>query len=283
MFLLEKPIPAFLISKSNITKTILFTAIFALAFINIYAPFGVNFWFDVSEVQLFFYSSLVILTGVLVIVLSRIIMFYYTRKKPINYLQYFAWVLAEIFSMSTVYTIFVKFFFEDQRLLPEIFKASAKNTALVLLLPYLISWLYISWREKTDQLEKLTDEKSEATNTKTMIPFYDEKGNLRFSVHLKDILYLEASDNYVEIFYTDVQKIARYLVRDTLKSLEQKLEGTGIIRCHRSYLVNFERVRILRKEKDGLKLELDVDQKCFLPVSKTYLNPVIEAFSKYTP
>jgi len=41
MFDWQEKIPAYLTEKSNIVRLILFTAAFALIFINLYAPFGV--------------------------------------------------------------------------------------------------------------------------------------------------------------------------------------------------------------------------------------------------
>ena len=76
----RKPVPAYLNEKGNIIRLILFTALFALVFINIYAPFGADRWFDVNQLEFFTYSSLVILAGVLVVVISRIIMYYHGRK-----------------------------------------------------------------------------------------------------------------------------------------------------------------------------------------------------------
>ena len=62
---LQKPIAPYLIEKRNIINLILFTALFALVFINIYSPFGADKWFNLTRFQFFTYSSLVILAGCL--------------------------------------------------------------------------------------------------------------------------------------------------------------------------------------------------------------------------
>jgi len=278
----ENSIPEYLTKKQNIIRTVLFTAVFALAFINFYAPFGMNKWNNITKIQLFLYSSLIILTGVMVIVISRIIMYYYGKNRQINYLKYVIWIIAEILSMAAFYAVFMKLFLHDKRLFTEIFKISIRNTSLVLLLPYSILTLYLSWRYKSKQLEELAYKEQYADSLKKMIPFHDEKGTLRFSILLEDLLYLEATDNYVTIFYIDNGKITKYLIRNSLKNLEPRLQPKNIMRCHRSYMVNFEKVKIMRKDKSGLYIELDIDQKISLPVSKTYVASVIEAFSIYT-
>lgn len=282
MFWLEHNIPSYLTSKSNIVKTVVFTALFALAFINFYAPFGVNKWFHLSQWQLFFYSSLVILTGVMVIVISRIIMYYFTQRYPMNYIQFLIWIFVEIVSMAFFYALFVKYALNEQRLFIEILKISVKNTALVLLIPYSVLSLYFSYQEKSKKLELLEGTGQSLERRKQMIPFHDENNNLKFSIKQGDLLYLEAMDNYVTIFYESTPKMAKYVIRNSLKNLEQRLSNLGIIRCHRSYLVNFEKVKLLKKEKEGLFLELDSVYSIKLPVSKTYVGKVSDAFSKYT-
>jgi len=282
MLIWEISIPEYLTKKQNIIRTVLFTAVFALAFINFYSPFGVNTRFNITtKIQLLLFSSLIILTGVLVIVISRIILYHYSKIRRINYFQYILWVIAEIISMAAFYTVFVKFILKDERYFTEIFKVSIKNTSLVLLLPYSILSLYFSWRFKSEQLEELSYKDKITDSSKKMIPFHDEKGTLRFSILLGDLLYLEATDNYVTIFYIDNGKITKYLIRNSLKNFEPKLQPKKIMRCHRSYMVNFEKVKIMRKDKGGLFLELDIEQKFSLPVSKTYVGAVIEAFSEY--
>jgi DNA-binding LytR/AlgR family response regulator len=76
-------------------------------------------------------------------------------------------------------------------------------------------------------------------------------------------------------------KVSKYLLRLTLKKIEENFFGTEIIRCHRSYIVNFEKVKVIRKDRDGLKLEFDNPLVSDIPVSKTYVNGVMQTFSKY--
>ncbi len=281
MFDFQKPIPAYLNEKQNIIRLILFTALFALVFINAYSPFGADRWFNLTSLEFFTYSSLTILIGVLVVVVSRIIMYHVSRKLPIYLWQYLLWIFAEIFSMALTYALFEKLFLKDSRFLPELIKNSLKNTALVLLLPYSILWLYFSWRDKKEQMERLEELPSNKDKTRNMIPFYDDKGMLKFSVKKENLLYLESAENYVSICYLNKDKVSKYLLRDTLKKIEENFSGSDIVRCHRSYMVNFEKVKVIRKEKDGLKLEFDNPSVMDIPVSKTYVSAVMHTFSKY--
>lgn len=281
MQIYEKAIPEYLVRQGNLMRLVIFTAIFAMAFINIYDPFKVGEFIHLSSLRFFLYSSIVILTGMLVVVISRIIMYFYSKKRRLNYWQYFLWVFIEILVMAFVYSIYVKFVLADGRDFMELFRISMKNTILVILLPYTIMWLYFSWQDKTLKLQELQSKSSLEEKPKTgMIAFRDEKDTLRLSVQQQDLLYLEAADNYVNIYYLDRDKVQKFMVRNSMKAYEMQFRDSRIIRCHRSYMVNLDKVKIIRKEKDGLHLELGTEPSISLLVSKTYILAVMEAFSK---
>ena len=277
----QKPIPPYLNEKQNIKRLILFTSFFALIFINAYSPFGADRWYNLTKLEFFTYSSLTILIGVLVVVISRILMYHWCKRHTINIWQYLIWIVAEIFSMALAYALFEKLFLKDIRLFTDLLKNSSRNTALVLLLPYSVLWLYFSWRDKKEQIERLEDSPLFSENSRNMIPFYDDKGILKFSIKKENLLYLESAENYVNICYLNKGKVSKYLLRDTLKKIEETFSGSEIIRCHRSYMVNFEKVKVIRKDRDGLKLGFDSPSVTDIPVSKTYVNTVMLTFSKY--
>ena len=279
---IQKPIAPYLVEKGNIVRLIIFTALFALVFINIYSPFGADKWFNLTKLQFFTYSSIVILTGVLVVVISRIIMYHVCKKRTINLIHFLVWIGAEILFMASFYALFQKFVLKDSRIFTDLVKISARNTALVLLLPYSISWLYLSWRDKKEKIDRMEEITSISGSPKEMIPFFDDKSVLKFSVKKESLLYLESTENYINICYLNNGKISRYMLRDTMKKMEEKFAGTEIIRCHRSYMVNFDKVKVIRKEKDGLKLDFDNPQITDIPVSRTYVDNVMETFSKYS-
>lgn len=275
------PLPKYLTDKKNIIRLIILTALFALIFINIYAPFGLETLYNLSELEFFGISSIIILTGVLVVVISRVIMYQVSKRSNLMVWQYIIWVFAEVFAMALFYTLFEKLFIQDSRFILDLLKISVKNTTLVLFIPYSVLWLYFSWQDKKYQLQNL-EKSTVGTDTKKMIPLYDEKGVLRFSVKVENLLYVESADNYVNIFYIDKGKTARFTLRNSIKRLESMLKSVEVIRCHRSYMVNFEKVKILRKDKEELILELEGPSNIEIPVSKTYAQSVMETFTRYS-
>ncbi len=278
---LSKKIPDYLVEKGNITRLILLTAGFALLFINLYTPFGSKNWIpNVSDLRFFFYSNLIILTGVLVVVISRIIMYYVVRSgRKITLGNYLIWVAIEIVSMSLFYTIYEQvIIIKDDRTFVEVFRASLLNTSLVILLPYSTLWLYFSWRDKNKKLKELSRKELKTPEAKGMIHFKDDRGNLRFSIKQQDILYLKGADNYVTIYYNDQQKLEHLMLRSTLKQLEEELKPFNIIRCHRSFMANMDHIKLIEKQNDGLIIRLDHTQLTEVPVSKTYIQEVFKLF-----
>src|SRR5690554_297436 len=283
---MDGKIPAYLYEKGNTVKMILFTASFALLFINLFQPFGSRDWYPgISDIKYFAFSSLIILTGMLVVVISRVILTSYSKKHDVLYWQFALWIGCEIVAMAIFYTLFARFFPKDgiERELSEIFRQSLINTALVLLLPYAITWLYFSWKEKSKLLEHIEQVKSNETHARALVAFPDEKGDLKISIMLDNLLYVESADNYATINYMNKSKQSRFLLRNSLKWMEENLtKDTPLTRCHRSYIVNMDKVKILKKVKGGIVLELDAENTPEIPVSKTYYDSFMKKFSRYS-
>lgn len=279
-------IPAYLYERKNTVKMIYFTAAFALLFINIFQPFSSRSWYpDVSEFKYFAFSSLIILLGMLVVVVSRVIMLARAKKSPILYWQYVLWIAAEIAAMALFYALFAKFVPKEGagRDFMDIYRESVVNTSLILLLSYAILWLYFSWQEKKRLLENMGHGKPVETYGKLLAAFPDEKGELKISVLLESLLYIDSADNYITIHYMNKSKLSHFLLRNSLKWIDENLaENTPLVRCHRSYMVNLDNVKVLKKTKEGIMLELDADSAPDIPVSKTYYERFMQKFSRYS-
>jgi len=69
------------------------------------------------------------------------------------------------------------------------------------------------------------------------------KGSGRiYAVRVEDIDYIEVAGHYVEL-YTGA---TTHLVRETIGSMEARLDSSRFVRIHRSVVVNIDRIRELR-------------------------------------
>ena len=281
MNIFEQKIPAYVYAKTNMVRLIVFTALFALVFINIYKPFSSFNWYNVSEFKFLIFSSLIILTGVLVVVISRLCMHYWGRKHEIGLGAYLFWVLLEIFFMALFFTIYTAYLNPERDYLG-IFRESLINTSLVLLLPYASLHLYFAYKDKEKKLRQIEEERSVAAGKQNIYSFHDGKGELCLSVTKENLLYIEAADNYVEIWYLNKETPAKLIVRNSLKNIEKHLAHTNVIRSHRSYIVNLEAVKVILRKKDGIYMEFGIDRVPDIPVSERYNKKITNWFTTYS-
>lgn len=99
----------------------------------------------------------------------------------------------------------------------------------------------------------------------------------QFSIREKEFYFARAVGNYVEIFSGLDDKLEKEIYRLSLSSVEEQLNGNKrLIRCHRSYIVNLNKVVNISGNAQGLKLELD-SSSYVIPVSRKYI-PLVKQF-----
>ena len=273
-------IPAYLKDKSTLITQVMFVSIFALVFINLYAPFNAASWTDMSRLEFFFSSSVMILIGMLGIVISKMLFFLSMGRIKMNYLIFGLWHVAELALMTSIYLVVDLVLLRSGMRLVDRYPSLLFITLLVLAIPYSISWLYLSMKDKRTKLENLTEDTSQEFREKKMISFRDETEKLRFSIKSEDILYVESTDNYVTVHTLEKGKVKKIMLRNTMKRLEKELEGTLIQRCHRSYMVNFENIKLVKLISTSLYIYMDSPEEIRIPVSRTYAEHVHEFLNR---
>ena len=117
------------------------------------------------------------------------------------------------------------------------------------------------------------------TGKEQKITLFDSSGVLKLALSLSNLYYIESDDNYIKVWYVDSKGVLqKYILRCRLKTVEESFKGSSLVRCHRKYIVNTERVKVLRKEGDSFVLELDKESITPIPVTKTYEKTVLDIF-----
>lgn len=288
---MNKHIPDYLIDRNNIISYLIFVAFFSILFVNVFTPFQ-GAWYNetsASRADLFLFSVLIVLGGVVVMTLSRILMYYIHKKYTITVIQFITWLVLEVILIATIYTFGCFLSRQDTRSFSLVFSRAIMYVPLILAIPTLISYLYFGIKERDKTIKALTsatdngldmkEESSADVDNGDIVNFFDEKGELKLSVKSEYIYYVEAFDNYVNIYYQTTDEVTRFMLRSSMKKQEKLLESHGFVRCHRSFIVNFAKVALLRKDKDGPYLDLGNKDIREIPVSKTYLDSVASHFT----
>lgn len=278
-------VPKYLLEKRSQIIMVLFVSIFAIIFINIFKPFESSQWIEkkgFTATWYFAWSSALVLLGVTVVAISRVIMYKYSQKPThsITILRYGMWIFVEFLLLAGAFTILAIIttkrgnisLASDDPLV--IYMQALKNTVFIIFIPYLICMMYFSYTDKNEKLKELMNENIGFKGS-SLISFRDERGVLQLSVAKENLLYIESADNYICIWYIKNEQLKKQLMRITMKEISEQLAETNIVRCHRSYMVNLDIVKVMRREKENLFLELGYPGIKEIPISKTYGEQVL--------
>ncbi len=292
MFALNDKVPAYLLGKVEITMTVVFTALFSVVLLLISVPFSHNVWFQLADSEAFGFTVLFFFIALLVVCLSKRLLYGVGRSgAAITYLHYILWNIGEIALVCLLYTMFTvegdRFGILDlqEQTFEVIFLSSLVYCLMSMAVPYTLSAMYFALNDRDNTIRLMnygnvvTDEVIQPREERK-ITLFDNSGNLKLSLNLSSLLYIESDDNYIKVWYVDSHStLKQYMLRCKLKTIEESFAGSPLIRCHRKYIVNMERVITLKKEKDGYEVELDNDTIQQIPVTKTYEENVLAYFN----
>ena len=95
-----------------------------------------------------------------------------------------------------------------------------------------------------------------------------ENNKDKLDVYVSDLIYITSAGNYIQVFYHKENTLKTVLLRSTLKQVEDQLRDNHVlIKCHRAFLVNRNKVVRVKGNSQGLKLILEgTDEE--IPVSR---------------
>jgi len=281
---MQKIPPACYRVRSNIIFTIA-VALFFLLFAVLYVP---TFGFEASTLARWSGHSdfcIAILSAIVLVAvaLSRLLMVVLTRRHHLNEREYFAWQLCELVVVCLFADLFLALYFHQSYFL--MLPRTLAIGAAVAVYPYAVYWLLLEYQDRARRLadadatvQRLRQGLDNAASAS--INFPDENGNIKLAVRADRVIAIESAGNYVTILYEDDESLARFALRNTLKFIDTLCEGTSLARCHRSFFVNIDKIRLLRKDPSGLYAEINVAGVADIPVSKTYASAIMQRFSE---
>ena len=120
--------------------------------------------------------------------------------------------------------------------------------------------------QATNKALELIQLKNSTTPPKTSDEFLVLKsGTKTHKIKISDISYIEGLKEYIS-YYVNGERI---VVLESLKNLEETLPGDQFLRVHKSYIVNYQKVRSMESNS------LDIDGKK-VPIGKSYKSIVLQ-------
>ena len=229
-----------------------FTTAFAFLFANFFEPFGIYHdpGLSVQEVvvELFVAMSF----AFIVIVVSQFIVRPLIKSYRQNILGTYVWFLSEGIVCATIWTI-LQLTLDSSNVLgvsvPSLWFENLVGYTALIAIPYLLFIFYLYHNDRLALLKTSTEQKDEEQQN---IAILDETGETKLILHIDNLLFVSSADNYVEINYIESEQLHRMLVRNSLKNIENSLQDSKIMRCHRSYILNTTKIESAKKQHRAL-------------------------------
>lgn len=257
---------------------IILIPLFFLVFVIAYKPFNIessvlcNYPAVIADSISRYQFNIVMVMCIifLVLVMSRTLLFILRRPIANDRDNYYLWIGGEFLAMSLFTALYVSLITKGTLTYFNALLYSFLYLLSVLIYPYALITLYQLLKDARNLRNSVDDADSR-------VRFYDDKHTLKFVTAASSILYIEAQENYVRIYYMDADQVKSYQLRATMKKLEESITANGLVRCHRSYFVNPRHIHALRKDKDNyIFAEIDDRAHTAIPISKKYYEEVSE-------
>ena len=240
---------------------ILMIPFYFLVFVLIYTPFDVDEFLDMGKGQYAFNLIMVGCILMLVLLVTRLTLYFTRQSLRLSQGWYIFWCCMEVVVITHFMTLYMWLRLDDVPYL-EVLGQCFYILSFILVFPYVIIGLSLRLSDKQTAVQEQMNGR---------MKFHDDRGNVKFMADSVSVLYIAAEENYVRIHYIEKDKMKDYVLRNTMKNMEETCSKHGLVRCHRSYYINKCRVKSIRKEKEGyIVAEIDAPERLHIPVSTRY-------------
>lgn len=247
--------------RSNLVFMIVIP-IFWLSFVMLYQPSSLVELLDMGSGKLNFNTTIIMCVLLGVMIISRAVLMAIHRTLKMNWWKMIVWEVAELLMMSMFMALYVTLMYKGDFTYFQMVGQSLFYLLIITIFPYVIFDLTFAYVAVLEQ-DTLYDE--------SLMRFVDSTQKLKLLIASSAVLYVEADENYVHVRYMEGEKQKDYPLRTSMKSLEELMQKHGLIRCQRSYYINPQHIKVLRRDKEGvISAELDVPNQKSIPVSPRY-------------
>ena len=281
-----KQLPDYFRGKNQLIYTVTFAALFSIVFLLLSLPYSHNSWMALGNSRFFAFTVLFATGSLLLVALSKFVMYKTRNILRMTFLGYILWCIAEVVVICLAYSfITVPITGIGWEQFPETLGNALLYGTISLIIPYILAGMYFAIQDKNQTIRLMNYgnvvlDENVLPSKLEKITLFDNSGDLKLCVSASNLFYIESDDNYIKVWYSDSKgDLKRYMLRCRLKTVEESFRGSSLVRCHRKYIVNMDKVKVLRKEKEGYELDLDNDTIPQIPITKTYEKNVLAYFN----
>ena len=202
------------------------------------------------------------------ILLSRCLLYALGRFRSISGKYYLLWCAGELMVTALFCSLYIVLMSKGRLAFFETAGMAYLSLLATLVYPYVILWLCFERHIRKNEDSHCSDENS-------LIRFYDEYKKLRLVIAHEAVIFIRCEDNYVQIHYLDRNKTKKFILRSSMRALEEDLLKHGLVRCHRSYFINPSYIKIVHRDEAGLLVaELELDGFESIPISRKYQDEI---------
>lgn len=275
-------VPKYYLKRKFLLSSVVFNTLFSIGFLAIYQPFSATFWLSFQNTRIALYTLAFYAACFGFQIISKEIFRRFEGMGKTTSSSLPLWLAGEFVIIALIYLAFTSFLGYSSHSTPlELVIRTVSCVGLILIIPFLLTFMYANLMETREENAMLKSGMKEpkTSSSENLLNFYDHSGVLKISAHTGDIFFIESQDNYVNIHYLAGNKTACYLLRASTIEVEKILKGTSIVRCHRSFLVNLDQVKVFEHSTGKARVILSDPEGSAVPVSRTYYKELLEALN----
>lgn len=264
--LLQKPFPE-MEGRFGLLKLIALISLFVTFFLYVFQPFGIA---DLGEDKLWIclgFGSMTFIACLIYELTITPLLHLLGVRKNWTFAKWLVNNLGLLFIISLANFLFIRISFFGY-IQWELFPTMLYGNFMIGIIPFTVWGAYSLIRKE----RKYQGIASEINKTQSFTQQKDASTpQVIFSISSEHIRYVEALQNYVKIGYLNKEgEWKEQVERFTLKQVLKEAEGSNIVKCHRSYLVNKEYIIQTTGNAQGLLLSLSKCPK-EIPVSRSFV------------
>ena len=125
--------------------------------------------------------------------------------------------------------------------------------------------------KKVWEFKQVQDASTNKTSRASDIDYFFVKNDKTYEkIYVKDILYVEAMQNYIAFHTVDGK---RHLALITMKQAEENLQGNSFIRVHKSFIIAVDKIKSIADNKINIA-------SMQIPIGRNYKTQLMEIVQK---